>query len=340
MQQNHDPENAVSVSTNGGNSITLTGQQPLTIISEMTDNFENTVEPTVVDDYTRDAGTSNPAVLVSDETGALEHSEPTPPLGVEQTNTDGSNKTSAPPSGTSDSMPTHRKRGRPKGWRKTLPATSSDEVGHPPVPKPADSILSLGLSGVGIGKVNTNDNNIDMFAPENLRVSQDFVNEAAVEQIHGTIPVRKPNQKEFVRVRPGEDWQLSVAIIEDTDREVWIVKPDIIAGVFDEVSYVLLRLAVNRHGVPFLWALKLPKDGKRNLWNDTALAAAEHATRRWVRVKSDMQAGQYTIMAAKTDFGKPKWLDMSFQDVLQLAFKDRIIADNDHPILKQLRGEI
>ena len=113
-----------------------------------------------------------------------------------------------------------------------------------------------------------------------------------------------------------------------------------VAGVFDEVSYVQLRLAVNRHGIPFLWALRLPKDGRRNLWNDSAMNAAEHAIRRWVRVRSDMQGGQYTILAAKVDFGEPKRLECTFQEILQRAFRDRIIADNNHPVLRQFRGEI
>ena len=40
-----------------------------------------------------------------------------------------------------------------------------------------------------------------MFAPENLRASQDFVEQSSVETIHGVIPVRKPNKQEFFRVR-------------------------------------------------------------------------------------------------------------------------------------------
>ena len=282
---------------------------------------------------------------IADETPTPNHPEPTSPFeqsdeAVGQANVDGGSNESDLSSDVSDSTTPPKKRGRPKGWRKTSPTVSSDEVKSPPVPEPSDSILSLGLPNLATGQTGIGGNNADMFAPEALRVSQDFVNEAGVEHIYGAIPVRRPSGKEFIRVRPGDEWQLSVAIIEDTDREIWIVKPDIIAGVFDEVSYVLLRLAVNRSGVPFLWALKLPKDGRRNLWNDTAMAAADCATCRWVRVKSDMEAGQYTILAAKTDFGEPKWIDLSLQDVLQLAFKDRIIADNDHPVLKQLRGEI
>jgi len=110
--------------------------------------------------------------------------------------------------------------------------------------------------------------------------------------------------------------------------------------VNEEVTYVLLRLAVNRHGVPFLWALKQSKDGKTNLWNQSAMAAADAATTRWIRMKSNLAAGRYDIIAAKRDTAEPEYPDLSFQEILELAFKDRIISSYDHPFLRQLRGEI
>lgn len=207
-----------------------------------------------------------------------------------------------------------------------------------PVEQPVSSLglpnsaLSLAAPATGITS--------SMFAPENLRVSQDFVELANVEQIIGTIPVRKPGKQEFFRVRPGDEWQLPVAVIEDgEDRELWIVAPGLVPEVADEINCVLLRLAVSRYGVPFLWPLKVSKDGKSNPWNQSAMVAAENATTKWVRMRSDQAAGQYKIMAAKNDLTEPEWPDMTFQKILELAFKDRIITDYNHPFLKLLRGE-
>jgi len=216
-----------------------------------------------------------------------------------------------------------------------LPASISEET---VMPKP---FPSLGLPDV-IGQANTDGGNSALFAPENLRISQDFIEAASVEPIIGTIPVRSPSQGwDFIRVRPGKEWQLPVAIIEDkVGREIWVVQPDLVASVADEVSFVQLRLVVNRYGVLSLWPLKISRDGRSNSWNDSAMSAAENATHRWVRVKSDQQASMYRIMAAKADFGEPAWPDMSFHEILEIAFKDRIITDYNHPLLKQLRGEL
>ncbi len=35
---------------------------------------------------------------------------------------------------------------------------------------------------------------------------------------------------------------------------------------------------------------------------------------------------------------EPKWLDASFQELVDLAFKGKTIDDYEHPILRQLRG--
>ena len=274
----------------------------------------------------------------------LKHNENAAPTGKDDGNSIKDNRTQAPNNSNSmfnnnansvSSVDTNNYSTDGENSNTVLPIS-----GEKTVSESHDSALQFGLQDVAVGRAGTEGDNLDMFAPENLRVPQDFIEEASVEQIHGAIPVRKPGKQEFVRVRPGEEWQLPVATIENEDREVWIVKRAIVALVANEVSNVLLRLAVNRHGVAFLWPLKISKDGKRNPWNDSAMAGANKAITHWVRVKSDQPAGMYRISVAGGEIPEPEWPDLSFQEILQLAFKDRIIADYNHPILKQLRGEL
>ena len=200
---------------------------------------------------------------------------------------------------------------------------------------------SLELSSDVIGQQKPTSETLDMFAPENLRVSQDFVEQADVETVHGFIAVRKPGKQEFFRVRAGKEWQLPIAVIENNeDRELWAVVPELVESVSKEVSFVLLRLAVNRRRVPFLWALKLSRDGKSNTWNRSAMAAAETATTRWIRMQSDLSKSAYSVTGAKAYQAEPEWPDLTFQEILKIAFKERIITSYDHPFLKQLRGEV
>ncbi len=61
---------------------------------------------------------------------------------------------------------------------------------------------------------------------------------------------------------------------------------------------------------------------------------------KWVRVQANMADGKYDVFEATGTIPDPEWPDMSFRDMLQLCFDDRFIDSLDHPILKQLRGEV
>ena len=204
-------------------------------------------------------------------------------------------------------------------------------------PSPVVTNPSFGPPPGIIGQEPTSGVNSDLFDPEKLRVSQDFIEDAGVEEVHGIIPVRRPRKQEYVRVHPER--QLLVAVIEnEEDRELWVVVPEIATLVDDEISVVQIRLAVNKYGEAFLWPLKISRDGRRNEWNDTAMVAAEKAVTKWVRMQSVKT--KYKSWASTKGYGDPEWPDLSFQELLELAFKGRIITSYDHPFLQQLRGEL
>ena len=63
----------------------------------------------------------------------------------------------------------------------------------------------------------------DPFDPENLRLDQSFVETSGVKKLLTTVPVRKPNNQDFVRVHSDEAYRLPAAIIElKDDREVYL----------------------------------------------------------------------------------------------------------------------
>jgi hypothetical protein len=53
-----------------------------------------------------------------------------------------------------------------------------------------------------------------------------------------------------------------------------------------------------------------------------------------------MGAGTYDVLEAAGTFPEPDWPDMPLRQMLSMAFKERVIDDLDHPVLKRLRGEI
>jgi hypothetical protein len=52
-----------------------------------------------------------------------------------------------------------------------------------------------------------------------------------------------------------------------------------------------------------------------------------------------MANGAYDVAHAPNQTAEPRFPDMSFAEILSVAFRGRYIDDIDHPVLKQLRGE-
>ena len=124
----------------------------------------------------------------------------------------------------------------------------------------------------------------DPFDPENLRLDQSFVETSGVKKLLTTVPVRKPNNQDFVRTHSDEAYRLTSAIIElKDDREVYLVLPHVAHQLPGECSPVILYTAINRQGVVFLWPVKLPAaDGKILEWHRSAAEAAERAMASWI----------------------------------------------------------
>jgi hypothetical protein len=52
-----------------------------------------------------------------------------------------------------------------------------------------------------------------------------------------------------------------------------------------------------------------------------------------------MSAGCYDIKVASESLTPAAWPEVPFAELLRLAFRDKVITDFDHIVLKKLRGE-
>jgi hypothetical protein len=180
------------------------------------------------------------------------------------------------------------------------------------------------------------------FDPEQLRIDINVAEGIGVKKAIITIPVRKPNGQDFIRVHPSPDFRLPVAIIElKDDRETYLVPPAIARDIPGEYYTATMYAAINRQGVVFLWPVRLPgTDGRQLEWHRSAAEAAEMAMQRWVRVKANMNLGAYEVFEASATIPEPVWpSDLTFQQMLMIGFKGRLVAGLDHAVLKRLRGE-
>jgi hypothetical protein len=180
----------------------------------------------------------------------------------------------------------------------------------------------------------------DPFDLEFLRFDPSLTEGIGVRKVLNTVPVRKPNPQDFIRVHPDTAYRLPLAVIElKDDREIYLLPPPVAAQLPGEYIMATLYLAINRQGVLFLWPVKLPgSDGKILVWHTSAADACNHAMQRWVRVKSNMSLGAYEAYEASAKIPDPVWPKLTYQEILKIAFRDRYVTGLDHPVVKRLRG--
>ena len=180
------------------------------------------------------------------------------------------------------------------------------------------------------------------FDLSHLRLSQNFAAAIGVKKALLTVPVRKPTRQEFVRVHPDPTYRMQVGLIELRDEgEVYVVERDICPELPGEVVPKVLLTAMTRQGVVFLWPIRLPgEDGRLDLWNRSALDAADLATKQWVKVVSDRALGAYSVFEATGNLPEPEWPEVSFEELVRVAFKGRVISALDHRVLRRLRGDV
>ena len=179
------------------------------------------------------------------------------------------------------------------------------------------------------------------FDPKRLRVDQRAGEGQDVRRVLVSVLVRKPHRQEFFRTHPDPRMALEAAILEfKQDRQSFIVAPELAPYLPGEAVAKFLLPTITNHGTLFLWPIRLPDEqGRLDEWNTVAHEAAERAKSKWVRLMANMGAGTYDVLEAAGQFPDPVWPEASLQQLLEIAFKGRIIEDQDHPVLRKLRGE-
>jgi hypothetical protein len=180
----------------------------------------------------------------------------------------------------------------------------------------------------------------DPFDLASLRLNPSFLETAGVKKLLTTVPARRPSPQDFVRVHPSPEYRENFAMIDLKDeREDYIVRPEIMSQLAGEVVFKTIYTAINRQGVVFLWPVRLPApDDRKSEWLRSAREGAELAMTEWVRLKANMNLGAYEITVAESVMADPVWPDLSYQDLVRIAYRDRMVTGIDHPVVRRLRG--
>ena len=167
-----------------------------------------------------------------------------------------------------------------------------------------------------------------------------------------TVPVKKPRNGQFVWVHawdekqedPARAWCRRVYSVEKQvglDKELYLLNKKLLGGegMTPEIPKEFLIVAYfAMDGGPCLWPLRLPGD-KSNNWIDTALDAATNYSNRWIKLVADMGSGSYRVHGYNIQRSVPRWPEGGFKYLFETAFKNRLINDMAHPVLREKTGQ-
>jgi len=178
------------------------------------------------------------------------------------------------------------------------------------------------------------------FDLDSLRLPQNFGEALGVKRLITRVPVRKPLKTEFFRVHAGETWRFQTMILElKEEGETFLLAPPVWDVVPELLRPAMLHTAIDRRNNVFLIPVPLPgPDGRRNPWHQSLAEVVAEAENKWVRSVANKHVGGYDMLVAEKDLPEPEWPDMTFQELVQIAFRERLIQSADHPVVTQLLG--
>jgi hypothetical protein len=173
-----------------------------------------------------------------------------------------------------------------------------------------------------------------------IRLNQDFTDTFGVKKQFTRIPIRVARKDEYHQVHPSQEYQIPVVLVElKEENETYVLAPHL-AGLLPGLARpALLFTAVDRHGNPFLPFVYLPgPDGKINPWHESRLAAIKKAQTCWLRCVANKALQGYELYIAEGINEKPKWPELNFSELIEIALRGCYIDDVNHPIVQQLLG--
>ena len=175
-----------------------------------------------------------------------------------------------------------------------------------------------------------------------LRLTQNFGEALGVKKVLTTVPVGRPSKDRFFRTHSSPSWVFPAWILENkASGETYLVSAEVASALGDQVRPVELHAAIDRQNNPFLTPIPLPgPNGVRNRWHESLAQAVERSKSVWLRISANKDLGGYDIFEATAKLPDPVWPDITMDELLEVAFRGRIITSVDHPIVQERLGNI
>lgn len=190
-------------------------------------------------------------------------------------------------------------------------------------------------------KPDTNHQSSNPIDLSKLRISPEQGNQIGVQKIITNVPVHNPRSQLFVRVNRDPEFQYETYVLDfKEDRETYLVDRPLWDCMPVDLVPKVLYGAITKTGNPFLWPVRLAgPDGKLSSWSQSAFTAVQMAKESWIRVVANMGIGGYDIFQATGNLPEPEWPNITMNELIQIAFRNRFITSLDHAVIKKLKGE-
>lgn len=187
---------------------------------------------------------------------------------------------------------------------------------------------------------------------EALKLKPNAAGKIKIAPLLITLPTRKPTKEEYFRIRPGAEWMMEFPIYESKggtggENKNYLVMPEFQSELEERKLLKPVRFYLGivwTTNILFLSevGIKNNKDGVLNSWNKSRIELYELAKEKWISISSNDPLGAYCGAVAKSNLEEPVWPDKpaNIGEAIELAFKNNVIDNPNHPILKKLRGEI
>jgi hypothetical protein len=175
-----------------------------------------------------------------------------------------------------------------------------------------------------------------------LRLPDNYTTHIGGEKLPLKPIFGKFSKHRFARVCPGKEYIFPCLTVDDKDLgETYIVTPNMQAYLGSHAVPKILRLSVDTTGLPKIIAQPvLDQNSRPNAWHSSLIRGIQYAETSWVRLEANMGAGQYNIIVSKDDLGEPQWPTQTMDELVQEVFSNNIIADENHPYIRQIQGRL
>jgi hypothetical protein len=152
------------------------------------------------------------------------------------------------------------------------------------------------------------------------------------------VTVDKPPSDTYFRAHP--DWKLDDATVIKADRGYLFVVPAMrgYPKLVDRLRKVTLAAIITWPANEVrIWPVPILGDREFKVWK-SARAAFELSLTQWTQIVWSEERSDYVVETAEGIDHAPVWPQKTFEELLKVGFDGKIIDNEDHPYVRQLRG--